>query len=199
MTFKPEELKVDDKVGVNPPGMTESPYPIATVFKVLKTQITVKYDNGKMHKFIRNTGREYSGDQWHPARLVSVAEANEANALIIPRQKRRVTLYKLSDRLKGAGADTFTQQQLDVVMMALGDVGEQATNNCGKPMDSAPKDGTHILAYGTHEDDCGERNVGFCEVYYNGMHGWYNITNYPSYPEFWLPLLCGHERNSEGE
>ena len=37
-------------------------------------------------------------------------------------QKQRVALYKLSDRLKGAGADTFTQRQLDAAMMALGDV-----------------------------------------------------------------------------
>lgn len=56
-------------------------------------------------------------------------------------------------------------------------------------MDSAPKDGTHILAYGKHLNDCDDRNIGFCEIYWLAeLNGWYNITNYPSMPEWWLPL-----------
>lgn len=122
MIFEPSALRVNDKVGVRPRSdMREKLHDIATVSKVTKTQITVTFNNGKTQRFIRDTGKEYGADRWHHAHLVTVTDAEKANEITGPRIKRRVTLYKLSDRLKGAGADTFTQRQLDAAMMALGD------------------------------------------------------------------------------
>ena len=56
-----------------------------------------------------------------------------------------------------------------------------------QPMDTAPTDGTHIIALGTHEDDCSVEHQGFCEVYTYDVHGWYNIAGYPSKPKYWMP------------
>ena len=57
-----------------------------------------------------------------------------------------------------------------------------------KPIESAPTDGTHILLYGEHWDDTDERNVGWCEGYMDGCHGWYHIASLPSYPTHWMEL-----------
>lgn len=64
-------------------------------------------------------------------------------------------------------------------------------------MESAPKDGTHIVAYGIHYDDCNLRNWGFCEIYIlfeDGFNrGWYNICGYPSEPEYWIGVAEAKE------
>lgn len=115
-----KDLKVGDKVGVKPRSdMHEKLHDIATVSKVTKTQITVTLNNGKTERFIRDTGREYGTDKWHHAHLVTVTEAKKANEITGPRIKRRIALRELRNRLEVAGADTFTQRQLDAALMAL--------------------------------------------------------------------------------
>ncbi len=64
-------------------------------------------------------------------------------------------------------------------------------------MSEAPKDGTHIIAYGKHENDCGDECIGFCEVYYDGVLGWYNITYYPSEPDFWFEVPEGYKKETK--
>ena len=126
MIFKPNELKVDDSVGISPSGMFEEPYIIGIVSKVIKTRITVTYDDNKTRQFIRDTGREYGGgSMWHPAYLVTVAKAEESNRIILPRRKRLSTIKELTNKINKAGADTFTQRQLDTAIMALNN------DNCG--------------------------------------------------------------------
>ena len=121
--FKPSALRVNDKVGIRRSGMFQRVHDLGTVSKVTATQLTVTLDKGGATiRFMRDSGREYGSAAFNPAHLVTISEAEKANALEAPREKRRVTLYKLNDRLKGAGADTFTQRQLDAAMMALGDV-----------------------------------------------------------------------------
>ena len=66
-------------------------------------------------------------------------------------------------------------------------------------MSAAPTDGTHVIVYGKHCDDCDEWHLGFCEVYMNGAHGWYNLLGYPSEPEWWVPLPDGYEQKTEPE
>jgi len=53
---------------------------------------------------------------------------------------------------------------------------------------TAPKDGTHIIAFGEHCNDTDDWESGFCEVYWDeNFKSWYNITHYPSNPLLWFP------------
>jgi len=54
---------------------------------------------------------------------------------------------------------------------------------------TAPKDGTHIIGYGTHKNDFTDSVEGFCEVYwYNDLKRWYNIIGSISEIISWIPL-----------
>ncbi len=68
-----------------------------------------------------------------------------------------------------------------------------------QPIETAPKDGTHILLYGLHDSDVGiyedaggNYMVGFCEGWYIDTYSqedeYQNITGWPSYPTHWMPL-----------
>ncbi len=60
-------------------------------------------------------------------------------------------------------------------------------------MDTAPKDGTHILGYGWHNDDAehwqAETWHGWCEVYWGSdLQGWTPNDKSGSEVDKWLPL-----------
>ena len=65
------------------------------------------------------------------------------------------------------------------------------------PIETAPKDGTHILLYGQLESDTGVVNdfktdttpiKGLFQGYYDKYQGWYHIARYPAYPTHWTVL-----------
>ena len=117
--MKTEELELGSTVGVSPSGMCEKPYMTGTVSKITKTQLTVKYLNGKTDRFVRDTGREYGGDTWHPARLVSLDKVKEANAVIIPRLHKKKTWLKLREIVDRCKFNKYTQKQIDTALNAL--------------------------------------------------------------------------------
>lgn len=56
-----------------------------------------------------------------------------------------------------------------------------------QPIETAPKDGAHILLYGKQEGSL-ESPIGWCEGYWNGLTQWYHIIGLPCTPTHWLPL-----------
>ena len=66
-----------------------------------------------------------------------------------------------------------------------------------QPIETAPKDGTHILLYGELEDDFGVVNddetettpiKAFLEGYYGSISGWYHMGSFRAHPTHWMPL-----------
>lgn len=110
--FKPIELKVGDEVGMSPSGMGIGLHWIGTV----KFE---RRNHTQILRFKRNTGRQFGGDDWHPAHLESVKEANKANEAIRPVIKRAQTLRVLKVKTENADYDTFTQRQLDAAITVL--------------------------------------------------------------------------------
>lgn len=98
--------------------------PILDEMKQSRGSQTVKHP--KLVKLFETHGYEAVNaaldKHWRDVDQGLTTEYQQITEILSPRQKQRLARYKLSDRLKRAGVDTFTQRQLDVAMMALGDV-----------------------------------------------------------------------------